>query len=39
MNKADNEAGSKSVDSLINFETVKVCQMNPDNYIIILKED
>ena len=24
MNKADNEAGSKSIDSLINFETVKV---------------
>ena len=24
MNKADNEAGSRSIDSLINFETVKV---------------
>ena len=24
MNKADNEAGSKAIDSLINFETVKV---------------
>lgn len=23
MNKADNEAGSRSIDSLINFETVK----------------
>ena len=24
MNKAENEAGNKAVDSLINFETVKV---------------
>lgn len=24
MNKADNEAGNKAVDSLINYETVKV---------------
>ena len=24
MNKADNEAGSRSIDSLINYETVKV---------------
>ena len=24
MNKADNEAGSKAIDSLINYETVKV---------------
>ena len=24
MNKADNEAGTKAVDSLINYETVKV---------------
>ena len=24
MNKADNEAGAKAVDSLINYETVKV---------------
>jgi ABC-type transport system involved in Fe-S cluster assembly fused permease/ATPase subunit len=24
MNKADNEAGNRAVDSLINFETVKV---------------
>ena len=24
MNKADNESGSKSIDSLINYETVKV---------------
>jgi hypothetical protein len=26
MNKADNEAGNRAVDSLINFETVKVSQ-------------
>ena len=25
MNKADSEAGNKAVDSLINYETVKVC--------------
>jgi ABC-type transport system involved in Fe-S cluster assembly fused permease/ATPase subunit len=25
MNKAENEAGNKAVDSLINYETVKVC--------------
>lgn len=25
MNKAENEAGNKAIDSLINFETVKVC--------------
>ena len=24
MNKADNEAGTKAIDSLINYETVKV---------------
>lgn len=24
MNKADNDAGSKAIDSLINYETVKV---------------
>jgi ABC-type transport system involved in Fe-S cluster assembly fused permease/ATPase subunit len=24
MNKADNEAGNRAIDSLINFETVKV---------------
>ncbi len=24
MNKADNESGTKAVDSLINYETVKV---------------
>lgn len=24
MNKAENEAGNKAIDSLINFETVKV---------------
>ena len=24
MNRADNEAGSRSIDSLINYETVKV---------------
>ena len=24
MNKADNEAGSQAIDSLINYETVKV---------------
>ena len=24
MNQADNEAGSKAIDSLINYETVKV---------------
>lgn len=29
MNRAENEAGNKAIDSLINFETVKVsfCQM------------
>ena len=26
MNKADNEAGNRAIDSLINFETVKVKQ-------------
>ena len=26
MNKAENEAGNKAVDSLINYETVKVCK-------------
>lgn len=26
MNKADNDAGSKAIDSLINYETVKVKQ-------------
>lgn len=25
MNKAENEAGNKAIDSLINYETVKVC--------------
>ena len=25
MNAADNESGSKAIDSLINYETVKVC--------------
>ena len=25
MNKADSEAGNKAIDSLINYETVKVC--------------
>lgn len=25
MNKADNQAGSQAIDSLINYETVKVC--------------
>lgn len=25
MNQADNDAGNKAVDSLINYETVKVC--------------
>ena len=28
MNKADNEAGSKAIDSLINYETVKVRRKN-----------
>lgn len=28
MNQADNDAGNKAVDSLINYETVKVCQQN-----------
>lgn len=28
MNKADNEAGSRSIDSLINYETVKVRSFN-----------
>jgi ATP-binding cassette subfamily B (MDR/TAP) protein 7 len=27
MNKAENEAGNKAVDSLINYETVKVTNM------------
>lgn len=25
MNEADNEAGNRAIDSLINYETVKVC--------------
>lgn len=25
MNQAENEAGNKAIDSLINYETVKVC--------------
>ena len=29
MNKADNEAGSMAIDSLLNYETVKVTQSNP----------
>lgn len=28
MNKADNEAGAKAVDSLINYETVKVSALH-----------
>lgn len=28
MNKAENEAGNKAVDSLINYETVKVSKKN-----------
>ena len=28
MNKADNAAGTKAVDSLINFETVKVMKLS-----------
>lgn len=27
MNQAENEAGNKAVDSLINYETVKVCSV------------
>ena len=37
MNKADNISGSKAIDSLINFETVKVFTFNLYNtssYII-----
>ena len=30
MNKADNEAGSKAIDSLINYETVKVSPSNDE---------
>lgn len=29
MNQADNEAGNKAIDSLINYETVKVVYMVP----------
>lgn len=25
MNKVDNEAGARAIDSLINYETIKVC--------------
>ena len=28
MNKADQDAGNKAIDSLINYETVKVCLNN-----------
>ena len=28
MNQADNEAGNKAIDSLINYETVKVIASN-----------
>ena len=31
MNKADNDAGSKAIDSLINYETVKVKQKKKQN--------
>lgn len=27
MNQAENEAGNKAIDSLINYETVKVCKL------------
>lgn len=27
MNQAENEAGNKAMDSLINYETVKVCSV------------
>ena len=30
MNKADNEAGNKAIDSLINYETVKVSGQRAD---------
>lgn len=33
MNKADNAAGTKAVDSLINFETVKVTIYTPNMVI------
>ena len=26
MNEADDEAGNRAIDSLINYETVKVCK-------------
>ena len=33
MNKADQDAGNKAVDSLINYETVKVIiRLNVDSY-------
>ena len=32
MNQAENEAGNKAVDSLINYETVKVCSMKSSGY-------
>ena len=32
MNKADNDAGSKAIDSLINYETVKVKQKKQNKF-------
>ena len=34
MNTADGEAGSKAIDSLINYETVKVTRTSPLNVYI-----
>ena len=32
MNKADNEAGNAAIDSLLNYETVKVSSNPPANH-------
>lgn len=36
MNRAENEAGNKAVDSLINFETVKVRECTVKNCLYLL---
>lgn len=37
MNKADNEAGSQAIDSLINYETVKVLA-HPYHPLLVLSQ-
>ena len=37
MNKADNQAGSQAIDSLINYETVKVSFTEKPKYNQVLK--